>query len=120
MNMLAKTLVGALVFLALGIGPVVADDECRSHKRSAYDQGKLFKYADQNDDGTVSQDEFISHAKTRFEKMDRNDDGVLDKSDQGMHHSFDNMDKDGDGQISREEFEQAHAGAPWGKRGSQK
>jgi len=115
MNMLAKTIVGTLAFVALGVGSVVADDECRSHKPSAYDQGKMLKYADQNDDGKITQEEFISHAKKRFEKMDRNGDGALDKSDHGMRHSFDDLDKDGDGQISRDEFEQAHTGAPWGK-----
>ena len=115
MNIYFRMFVGALAFVALGVGSAIADDECRSKKHSGYDQGRMLKYADQNDDGKITQDEFISHAKKRFEKMDLNADGVLDKSDRRMWHSFEDLDKDGDGQISREEFEQAHTGAPWGR-----
>jgi len=115
-----RMLAGALVFVALGVGPAIADDQCRSKKHSGYEQGKMLKYADQNEDGKITEDEFISHAKERFKKMDRNGDGSLDEGDRGMHHSFDSMDKDADGQISREEFDEAHTGAPWGRMGSKK
>ncbi|MDX8411833.1 MAG: hypothetical protein R8K46_08220 [Mariprofundaceae bacterium] len=114
MKDITKIFAGTLVFMALSVGAAVADDGGRSYKHSD-DHGKMLKHADMNDDGIVTQDEFISHAMKRFVKKDRNGDGVLDKRDHKEHHSFDDLDKDGDGVISRGEFEQAHPEKHHGK-----
>jgi len=42
---------------------------------------KHFKMADVNDDGQVTKQEFLDAASKRFQKLDRNGDGVLNKQD---------------------------------------
>lgn len=98
-----------------------------------------FATLDADSNGTVTQDEFLAsvdeRAKTGFERMDRNDDGVVNSDDRrgwgrnkggeqrghGRHgerrgmsgedraerggRSFTRLDTDGDGSISREEFD---------------
>lgn len=99
-----------------------------------------FATLDADSNGTVTQDEFLAsvdeRAKTGFERMDRNDDGVVNSDDrrgwgrnkggeqrghgkrgerhgmsdggrrgEGAGRSFSNLDTDGDGSISREEFD---------------
>jgi hypothetical protein len=74
--------------------------------------------ADTNGDGKVSRAEFIAAAKdgkadpaTRFAKIDRNGDGMLDKSevDAMLTRRFQRLDTNADGILSREERAAAHA-----------
>jgi Ca2+-binding EF-hand superfamily protein len=90
-----------------------------------------FESADTNGDGQIDKDEFMAKSEERaermFEHMDANGDGHLDANEarpphhgkrDGDHakHTKDNakrgdlfkkMDSDGDGSVSREEFDQA-------------
>ena len=79
--------------------------------------------ADANRDGFVTADEAAKHAGARFDRMDKNKDGVLDETEfmprgkgpkaeaMAKRHAsaFKAMDKDGDGKVSREEFLAHHA-----------
>jgi len=62
----------------LSSGYMVADGHGKSCK-------KKMKKMDVNEDGSVSKDEFMSHAEKKFAKKDKNDDGVLTE-DEMKHH----------------------------------
>lgn len=42
---------------------------------------QMFKNTDKNDDGKISESEYLESAKKRFSKIDSNDDGFLSKSE---------------------------------------
>ena len=86
---------------------------------------KKLMAADTDGDGRVSRAEFIAAAKAgkrdpakRFTKLDRNGDGMLDRSeiDAMLARRFKRIDSNGDGLISPKERAAAHAGK--GKAGS--
>jgi Ca2+-binding EF-hand superfamily protein len=75
--------------------------------------------ADTDGDGRVSRAEFIAAAKAgkrdpakRFAKLDRNGDGMLDRSeiDAMLTRRFKRIDSNGDGMVSPQERAAAHAG----------
>jgi Ca2+-binding EF-hand superfamily protein len=93
----------------------------------------LLKRADKNNDGKISREEFKAampqgagpNADNIFDKIDTNHDGFIDESEnaaaaqkmhQGHHHHqkaadplqvFEQADKDGDGKISKSDFQAA-------------
>ena len=77
-----------------------------------------FKEADADGNGSVSFEEFQAMTekrremmlKRRFERSDKNNDGVLTGDELGGRHAdhFERMDKNGDGEISEEERKEAH------------
>lgn len=77
-----------------------------------------FKSADADGNGSVSLEEFLAmeerrrqmKLKRRFERSDKNGDGVLTSDELEPRHGghFEKMDKDGDGEISEEERKAAH------------
>ncbi len=74
-----KLLMLSAVVLAVGATPVLAE----GHGDKG---GKIFEKHDTNGDGSISKDEFLTHATERFEKMDA----------------------DGNGEVSKEEAKSAH------------
>jgi Ca2+-binding EF-hand superfamily protein len=86
---------------------------------------KLFKnrVVDENKDGMVSAEEAAKHESARFESMDKNKDGALDADEMGLRAGgakddaranrraamFKAMDADGDGKVTKAEFDAHHA-----------
>lgn len=103
------SLVGVLSVLAVSaqaqIGPV--------------DPAERFAQADTNHDGRISRDEFLAGRQARFARADRNGDGFISDDDlppfvrsnagmmQKVHAMEQAADLDGDGRVSRAEFQQA-------------
>lgn len=83
------------------------------------DAAQRFAEADANHDGQVSLAEFQAARAARFAKADRNGDGVLTDDDlprfarsnpamlAKIHAMQHGADRDGDGRITREEFDEA-------------
>ena len=77
---------------------------------AAYADGRGAMKHDSNGDGAVSRAELISHSAQMFAKMDANNDGKLDETDQKARHAarrtrrFDKLDANSNGQIDRAEF----------------
>lgn len=77
-----------------------------------------FKSADVDGNGSVSLEEFEAMSERRrkmklkhkFERSDKNNDGVLTSDELGSRRGghFEKMDTDGDGEISRDERKAAH------------
>ncbi len=73
-----------------------------------------------DDNGMLAWAEFKAHADEGFTKLDVNHDGVIDQTDrqamrdQMRNRKFDGMDKNHDGNVSRQEFdaEHGHDGPP--------
>jgi Ca2+-binding EF-hand superfamily protein len=77
------------------------------------DAASLGQRADTNHDGVVSREEFLAARAAQFDRFDSNHDGYLDSADaaalpESMGRMFQLMqriaDKDGDGRVSRDEF----------------
>jgi EF hand len=78
--------------------------------------GQFLEKADQNEDGVITRAEYQTSRVAAFDKLDRNDDGFVDSNDaprrrraqaQGGERLAalrEQLDKDGDGRVSREEF----------------
>lgn len=70
--------------------------------------------ADMDEDGAISQTEFMTRSNTRFARIDANQDGLLSQEEREAAHEvfkaereakkFAKIDSNGDGFISREEF----------------
>lgn len=68
--------------------------------------------ADRNGDGAVSPAELLAYRASQFDRLDRNDDGVLDNSDmprmarirEHLEARVAAFDQNGDGRITRSEF----------------
>lgn len=58
-----------------------SDKDCKAKHHSKPDNKEYFKHVDINKDGKITRAEFTDAADKRFAKMDKNGDGVLDKSD---------------------------------------
>jgi Ca2+-binding EF-hand superfamily protein len=83
--------------------------------------GRIFDSADENHDGVITRTEFQDTRMRLFIRLDHNGDGYIDKSDASggplRRRKFEQiisgvvgrMDKDGDGRVSREEFQNAPA-----------
>lgn len=82
------------------------------------------KLTDLNGDGSISLEEFSKptleamaqkaskHLKSRFEDLDRNEDGQLSKAEQErpMRKRFERMDENDDGKLSKQEIAQSRRG----------
>lgn len=83
------------------------------------DPAERFAQADANHDGRITQDEFTAGRAARFAKADRNGDGFISDDDlprfarsnagllQKVHALQKAADLNGDGKVSRAEFDQA-------------
>lgn len=78
---------------------------------SVYGADRLFEMLDKDKDGEISQQEFLDAAEKTFDKLDRDGNGHLDSEElkalaQAERDSWlDEMDKDKDGRIKRNEFQ---------------
>lgn len=93
---LKNVVVGMFVASALVSGFAYATHE-QGHEGEQ--KGKMFKEADTNGDGKVSQDEFKTQHDKRgaeiFKRMDANSDGFVDEAEKkAMHDKMHKMDKD--------------------------
>ena len=68
----------------------------------------LIKKLDQDNDGRISKEEYLSTHTERFDRLDKNKDGYIDKSEAAkkrkMKALIKRFDKDNDQKVSREEF----------------
>ena len=80
------------------------------------DPSKVFESADTNGDGVITKEEFHTARERLFARLDRNGDGYIDKDDMSgrlagrqkaqerLAELVTQLDKDGDGRVSRSEF----------------
>lgn len=71
--------------LIFQVTPVLADHHM---KGEGYDKKKeeMFKKQDTNGDGVISEAEFLTHAKKKFEEKDLNKDGSISKEESEEAH----------------------------------
>ena len=98
-----------LPVLGLGLAAILAATAAHAQTNTT---SAVFRSADTNNDGRVSQAEFVRHAQTStFERLDQDKDGMItleewkavDLSPEAQKH-FDAMDKDRNRRISYPEF----------------
>ena len=80
------------------------------------DPSRIFDSADTNGDGVITRDEFHAARERLFVRLDRNGDGFIDKDDMSgrlvgrrkaqerLATLVTQLDKDGDGRVSKSEF----------------
>jgi EF-hand domain pair/EF hand len=80
------------------------------------DPGRIFDSADTNGDGVITREELHAARERLFVRLDRNGDGYIDKDDMSgrlagrqkarerLAELVTQLDKDGDGRVSRVEF----------------
>lgn len=103
-----------LACAALLLGALAAHAQMRSSP------GQFLDKADENHDGAITRAEYQTARVKAFEKLDRNNDGFVDQNDApkrrranagGGGERFaavkEQLDQDGDGRVSREEFSEA-------------
>ncbi len=77
-----NTLILTLAVLALSTGYAVAQEAQSEEKRPHKGMGKL----DLNGDGVVSKSEFLAHAEERFSKIDKDGSGDISKDEGKTAH----------------------------------
>jgi EF-hand domain pair len=87
-----------------------------AQQRQPADPGRIFDSADSNGDGIITREEFVAAGERAFARLDRNSDGYIDHGDMSgrlaarqnardrLADLVAQLDKDGDGRISRAEF----------------
>ena len=90
-----------------------------SHRPAWGDRADALEAADRDGDGVVTRAEFLQARSARFQQLDRNSDGFIAADDIGRFGkrradrqgraaaAMRDMDADGDGRVSRPEFDQA-------------
>lgn len=103
---IAVAATGALLILSVLSAPV-------ANAQTKEDAQKLLKQADKDRDGNITWDEMLTMRKSIFVRLDRNQDGFVDKSDRPSFFGgqFDKaferfiaFDTDGDERVSRQEL----------------
>lgn len=60
---------------------VVTQEEMKAHREKQRAKMEEKRFPDANDDGVVSETEFVDAARARFARLDANEDGVLSKDE---------------------------------------
>jgi len=87
-----KLLLLSAAVLAMQALPALAEDTATTTTAPVAKEGGMkphdgmFEKGDTNKDGVISQDEFLAHAKERFNDMDANHDGKITKDEAKAHH----------------------------------
>src|SRR4051812_27992857 len=106
---------------AILIGCITLNSGCMMAARAVAQQrqadpSRIFDSADTNGDGVITREEFHAARERLFARLDRNSDGFIDKDDMsgrvaGRQKSQERLatlvtqlDKDGDGRVSKSEF----------------
>ena len=83
-----KLLMMSVVTLAFSVAPALAEPHGGPRDGSGDGKGgAMFQKHDTNGDGFVSQEEFLDHAKQRFDDMDGDGDGKISKEEAQAHHA---------------------------------
>jgi len=107
--------------LAIVIGCITLNSGCMMAARAVAkprqpDPSRIFDSADTNGDGVITREEFHAARERLFARLDRNGDGFIDKDDMSgrlarrqkaqerLAELVTQLDKDGDGRVSRSEF----------------
>ncbi len=68
----------------------VSEEEMRAYRKAKRDEMRAENNPDTNGDGVIDRAEFQASAEKRFDRLDKNDDGVLSEDEQprrrGRHH----------------------------------
>lgn len=68
----------------------VSKDEMKAYREARRAERRAERNPDKNEDGVVDRTEFLNAAQDRFDRMDKNGDGVLSEDEQrrkrGRHH----------------------------------
>lgn len=78
-------LLGAAVFALQAIPAFAEDAGKKPHDGKARYEG-MFTKQDTDSDGVVSETEFLTHAKAKFDAIDANKDGKITKEEGKAHH----------------------------------
>ena len=76
-----RLIIMSAVLLSFGSGHALAEGDGKGHHK-----GAKFEKHDLNGDGTISEDEFLQHAKDRFSNIDANGDGSVSEEEAKAHH----------------------------------
>jgi Ca2+-binding EF-hand superfamily protein len=107
--------------VAIVIGCITLNSGCMMAARAVAkprqpDPSRIFDSADTNGDGVITREEFHAARQGLFARLDRNGDGFIDKDDMSgrlarrqkaqerLAELVTQLDKDGDGRVSRSEF----------------
>jgi Ca2+-binding EF-hand superfamily protein len=100
---------------------VLSRDEMRArrhgrHGRGGHGEGMHLAAADANDDGVISREEFLARPNQMFDRLDTDRNGVISQAERdamraqrSARRERMNPDANGDGAVSREEFDAAGA-----------
>jgi hypothetical protein len=81
-----KLLLFGAAVLALQALPALAEEGGKMKRDGGKMMERIFTEQDADGNGSVSKDEFTSHATKRFEAMDANKDGGVTKEEIKAHH----------------------------------
>jgi len=111
-NIRTVAIIGAVI--SLNSGCMMAARAVAQQRQP--DPSKIFDSADTNGDGVITREEFHAARERLFARLDRNGDGYIDKDDlsgrlagrqkaqERLAALVTQLDKDGDGRVSRTEF----------------
>ncbi len=74
-------------------------------QNSPKNEKDYFAAIDLNEDGNVTKEEFVNHAKEEYSQRDKNEDGKVDEKECKMFKEFNT---DGDDILTQEEFAKGH------------
>lgn len=120
---LQKPAGAGLAALLLSAGPAMAQDapdpanmDPEKMQEALGQLTKMLKDADANEDGSTTKEELAKHRANQFSKLDRNDDGVINKKDlprgpvrkkkfgEALEKVIPQFDTDLDGTVTRAEW----------------